>query len=302
MTVYVDVVFLLNFLIDFLLLWLTMLVRKQRSPYWRIGVGALIGAFYTVALFVPGWHWLFPWLTKLLISALMVFVAFGYRSYLSFLRNWGMFYFISFVIGGGMFAAHYILLERETVVNGAVLTEGSGMGSPITWTFVVFGFPLMWWYSRLTFRSLNERQMVQRYLVTVELTVNGRTVRGTGLIDTGNQLRDPLTRTPVIVAEVKFVAPLLPDSFRDLLKDKDFTHGIARLPVEWMKRVKLIPFRGVSRDGDLMVAFKPDKVRIVSDEKMIEGLSVFVGLDGGCLSSDGTYQVIVHPSCLEEAS
>lgn len=302
MTVYADMVFLLNFCVDLLLLWLTMAIRKQRTAFWRLAVAAFLGAGYAVMMLAPVLPWVFTWGIKLIFSCMMVLVAFGYHSGPAFLRSWGVFYFTSFVVGGGLFAVHYFLLDQQKILNGVLVTQSSGMGTPVTWTFIVIAFPLVWLYSRLTFKSLAERQDIHRFLAQVELSIGAKSVSGTGLIDTGNQLRDPLTRTPVMIVEARLVMPVLPPSVQRAVQQQDVTQGLSELPPEWITRVKLIPYRSVTRGTDFLLALKPDKIKIVQREKAYEMNDVLVGMDHGRLSSDGTYQMILHTSFVEEAS
>lgn len=302
MTVYGDAVFLLNGCIDLLLLWLTMAIRKQKTAFWRLILAACLGALYAVMMVVPVMPWLFTWAGKWLFSCVMVFVAFGYQSRTAFLRNWGVFYLVSFAVGGGMFALHYLLLERREILNGLLVSQSGGMGTPLTWGFIVIAFPLVWWYSRSTFRSLEERQTVHRYLVQVEVTLGSRHVRGTGLIDTGNQLRDPLTRAPVMMAEANLVEAMLPPELQKAMKHADPAQAFAEIPHAWISRIKLIPYRSVRRGTDFLLAVKADKMKVVQDGRAYELTKVLIGLDSGKLSADGSYQMIVHPSIVEEAS
>lgn len=303
MTVYADMIFLLNFCVDLLLLWLTMAIRKQRTAVWRLLAAAFIGACYAVMMLVPVWPGIYAWGTKLIFSFGMVWVAFGYRGGAVFVRNWGVFCIVSFVVGGGMFAVHYVLQEQTQVLNGILITQsGTLRPYPITWTFVLIAFPLVWWYSRATFRSLAERQAIHRFLVQVEVMFGTKSVGGTGLIDTGNQLRDPLTRTPVMIVEKRLLLPLLPDEIQQAVHRSGATDALSQLPLEWATRVKLIPYRSIARGPDFLLAIKPDKIRIVYERQTYDIHNVLIGMDSGKLSADGTYQMIIHPSFIEEAS
>ncbi|MDR6224792.1 sigma-E processing peptidase SpoIIGA [Desmospora profundinema] len=301
MVVYADMVFLLNLCIDGLLLWLTAAIRRQRTPYWRIAVAAVIGATYAV------WHLWQP-LTlaytfggKLFVSILMVGVAMGLRAPLAFLRNLGVFYLISFVTGGGMFALHYLLGAGLESGGGVFVTYASGWGSPVSWVFVLAAFPLVWLYARVSFRSLQDRQAVHQYLATVAITVEGVRLECVGLIDTGNQLRDPISRTPVMMVELGRLSEVLPDGLIRLAKSKDWDALGSGLPPDWLTRVRLVPYRGAAGDGGMMLAFKPDRVDVHQKGTWVESGQVLIGLDAGRLSSDGTYQAILHPSTMPAA-
>jgi stage II sporulation protein GA (sporulation sigma-E factor processing peptidase) len=51
----------------------------------------------------------------------------------------------------------------------------------------------------------------------------------------------------------------------------------------------------------MMVTLKPNRVEIRQQQDWVAAGKVLVGLDPGRLSSDGTYQAIIHPSCLPQA-
>jgi stage II sporulation protein GA (sporulation sigma-E factor processing peptidase) len=68
---------------------------------------------------------------------------------------------------------------------------------------------------------------------------------------------------------------------------------------EWQDRLRLVPFRGVNRSTQLMVALKPDLVVVTHEGSRTETVKTLVGLDGGALSRDGTYHAIIHPALLD---
>jgi stage II sporulation protein GA (sporulation sigma-E factor processing peptidase) len=70
-------------------------------------------------------------------------------------------------------------------------------------------------------------------------------------------------------------------------------------PFVWQDRLRLVPYRGVNRSTQFMLAIKPDRVVITLGEKQYESLKVLIGLDSGKLSSDNAYQAIIHPNLLQ---
>jgi len=57
MVVYLDVFFLVNFLMDYLLLWATGELALLSHRRWRMVLGALAGALYSLSLFLPQVTW-----------------------------------------------------------------------------------------------------------------------------------------------------------------------------------------------------------------------------------------------------
>lgn len=297
--IYADIVCLLNGLIDYLLLWLTAGIRKQNVSVWRLGIAAMIGGIYSMLYLWPEFSFLFTLVGKISLSFLMVWVAFGFHHPLTYFRNLRVFYLICFLAGGGIMAIHYALTGQVQVEGGIFMTDSNnGWGSPVSWLMVLFGFPLVWLYTKWSFRTLDEKNKIADFLVPIRIQIAENVTKCVGLIDTGNQLRDPITRTPVMMVEYARLKNNLPDCFKELVTTKDWDEIIRHLPPEWMVRVRIIPFRVTKSKGEMMLAFQPDKVEVWKNNEWNNIGKVFIGIDDGHLSSDGTYQAIIHPSCL----
>lgn len=299
MVVYADLIFLLNSYIDFLLLWLVSGIRKQRTAMWRIILAAVIGGIYSMLHLWPQFALAYFFPVKIFVSMIMVWVAYGFGHPLSYLRNLGVFYLVCFITGGAMVALHYVITGDSQVAGGIFFTQSAnGWGSPVSWLFILIGFPLVWAYTRFSLSSLEERQAINQYLTRVKILVEGKVIECTGLVDTGNQLRDPITRTPVMMVELEQLASWIPDELKQMVVQKDWEQGWTGLPPEWMRKIRIIPYRAAGSEGEMMIAFKPDQVEIFREEKWNNVGKVLIGIDVGHLSSDGTYQAIIHPSCL----
>lgn len=298
MVIYADLVFLLNGLIDFLLLWLTSGIRKQKVALWRLFVASGIGGLYSMLYLWPQWSWAYVFPMKIVISLLMVRIAFGRQQLLQFLRNLVVFYLICFLAGGTMIALHYGFSKDTQVAGGIFFSDAKGWGSPISWGFIVVGFPIVWLYTRFSLRSIEEHQKYEKYMTNIRIRFGERSKEVVGLIDTGNRLRDPVTRSPVILVEWSTICSLVPEEILDLVEDREWNEKLSHLPMEWMKRVRIIPYRAAGVDGELMLAIKPDEVQIIEGKHCHKVDKVLIGIDVGQLSADGTYQAIIHPSCV----
>lgn len=301
MVVYADMVFLLNLCIDYLLLWLTAVIRRQQVSSWRLLLAALLGAGYAAMYLWPSFSLFYSLSAKIFFAVLMVWTAFGFVSPISFLRTIGVFTLSSFVIGGGMFALHYIVAGKGQVAGGIFLTQSAGWGSPVSWLFVLIAFPLIWLYARYSFRSMVERESVGQYLAQVVIHIGSQKIECTGLIDTGNQLRDPVTRSPVMMVELEQMQPYLPSAIKSAVEEEELENLTDSLSPDWIRRIQLIPFRAIGNKGGLLLTLKTDQVEIIQGSVYHQRTDVLVGLDTSRLSSDGTYQAIIHPSCVIKA-
>jgi len=305
LVVYADLVFLSNLVIDGAVLLMTAWVRGLRPDRWRLAAAASIGAAYAALLPVPGAAILFHAAAKIAVSLAMLLVAFGFGGLQRFLRNAIAFYGINFAAAGGAVGLHYLLQSRGGVWDRLWLTESGAVGMELQYgmasVLAAAGAALLLYRAVLKGRRRTERTLDSLAEVTVEIA--GRTARCTGLIDTGNRLYDPLTRTPVMVAEASLWKDELPASWIEALRGGEVERLLARLERDghgWSGRLRFVPFRGIGGRAQIMLAVKPDRVRIDRGGRIIETSRVLVGLEGGELASDGSYRAIIHPSLLGE--
>jgi stage II sporulation protein GA (sporulation sigma-E factor processing peptidase) len=301
-TMYADIVFVTNTAIDYMLLFLTGYICRQPLRKRRLLFSSLIGATYTVFLFFPPLSFAFTFLAKLLFSCLMILLAFRWTKIWNTLRLLAAFYAVSFFIGGGLLAIHAMLEEKNQIINGVVVTHTGSVGTNPTLLFVGIGFPLLWWCARRGYFSIKASRQTDVQYVRLEVDVFGQTVTCRGFIDTGNQLYDPLSRTPVTVMEADVWKNVLPSELLQRL-DQEITNFDMDLPDtenRWLERMRFIPYRTVDSQASFLVAIRPDEVRIYTESKIYRVNRMLIGLRNTRLSSDGSYQAIVHPKAMEE--
>jgi stage II sporulation protein GA (sporulation sigma-E factor processing peptidase) len=308
MIVYLDLIFLTNFLIDGVLLAVTARTRKIQIIWWRLLLAAALGAAYVVFMFFPSMSFMFTFMVKMCFAFFMILICFGFINLRHFLRNFGTFYLINFVAAGGILGIHYLWETSSEVLNGVSITQSGGLTHEIQLgaAFVAITFLLLMWFYRVVFLSSKQREELTSYLAKVHIYIGPAQISCTGLIDTGNQLYDPLTRTPVMVLEASECEAYIPDVWMKRIRESDADQIIAAMgaegeeePFDWQDRLRLVPYRGINKGTRFMLAIKPDRIVIHYNEKEIESHKVFIGLDGGKLSSDNSYQAILHPVLLQ---
>lgn len=303
MAVYADIVFLRELLFDGVILLLTGWVRGIRPKPWRLLLAATIGACYTIAMLFPSLAVLYHFFIKLFISFLMIYISYGYFSMQTYLRDLISFYIISFVLAGGLVGIHYMLMSSSNQVWANLIFIGGEVTSK--WqmgTFYIIVCSLLLIYLWINFmRSKQKQQLMQNHLTEVELHIAGQVIHCQGLVDTGNQLYDPLTKTPVMIIQISELAHILPPVLTGALKQGNMNQALYSITEHpemsmWQDRIRVVPYRGVNRNSQFMLALKPDLVKIKHQDQVYQSAKVLIGFDGGQLSSDGSYQAIVHPS------
>ena len=175
---YLDVFFLINLLMNGLLLLLTAKVLQVRPKWKWVILAAAIGACWACAAV-----WIQSRLGKLagsgILAAWMTRMAFGKKQPEEFLKNLAVFCIVS-IAAGGLFEAVWSVESRGVL---CFLCCAAGM---------YFG-------GRAAVIFLQERMRIQKNLYEVTLYYQGKKEQVTALLDTGNQLFEPYGHQPVHV-------------------------------------------------------------------------------------------------------
>lgn len=296
--VYVDVVFVVNGIADFLALLAVAKAARIRARVARIATAAAVGGGYGVLACWPDMPQALSHPAAVsAASAVLVLAAFGFSDARRFARNWAAFGLVCFAMGGAVYG-----LQSLSASDGFDAGSGRNAGPPAGAGMLAAGVVVAIWLYRSGMRDIRERSLVADALATVRVRIGETTVSLRGLIDTGNRLYDPFTRSPVMIVEARVLSEWFPlacrrdetgEAWAALLRDPD------RLPAVLRDRFRLVPYRGLNRDFRLMPAFRPDAVEVQWGGQRWEIADVLVGLDEGQLSSDEMYQAVLHPAMID---
>lgn len=299
MTVYLDVIWALNLLFDSLLLYLTAIFLKRRIILWRIVAGGFIGSLIILLSFTPLNVYSSHPISKLIFSIMMVLIAFGFKRLTFFIKALTTFYVSTFLIGGAIMGTHYFIQYDSVLTIKVLKSSVEGFGDPISWLFVLIGFPVAWHFSRKNVESMEMTKILFDQIVNVKLNIDNETFTFKGLVDSGNQLYDPLTKLPVMFVSIKNQMGTISESIRKIAADPEpFLLGNKEFPEEWQSRLKIIPFRVVGQEHQLIIAVKPDNILIEHNGTQYLCEKGLVSFTANQLSADDTFQCIVHPKML----
>ena len=99
-TVYADVLFVTNFVINYILLYITSLLSGGKHSVFRLSLAASTGAVYAVCMFMPMFSTAFSLAGKLILSLVICALAFGCIPIKKYIKRLGFFYAVSLLCGG----------------------------------------------------------------------------------------------------------------------------------------------------------------------------------------------------------
>lgn len=300
MALYLDIIWLLNFLFDSLLLYLTALILKRDIVLWRILIGGLIGSSIIILSITP-YHAIFnhPFM-KLMFSILMVLSVFGFKRFKYFFSGLMTFYLTTFLIGGSLIGIHYFIQFDMNLSTSLFLANIKGFGDPISWLFVALGFPIAWHFSRKNFERIEVAKIQYDQLVVVEVELEEKSYSFKGLVDSGNQLYDPISKLPVMFVSINGMISELPQELKIIAEDAEAViMGEKSVAPKWETKMRIIPYKVMGKEHQLIIAIQPDRLIIKKSEKEIKLVEKgLVSLTTQQLSSDDSFQCIVHPKML----
>lgn len=282
--IYVDTLFLLNALVDYLLLLAAARLAGEPLRRRRFALGGALGGLYAVAIFLPGWSFLAHPLCRIASAALMLVAAYGGSRRL--LRQGILFLALTCAFGGGVVAIG--------LLGGTGLTLGNGVFySALDLKVVLLSAAVCYGVLTLVFRGLARHSAADGELVDIKLSLGERTASLTALVDTGNTLTDPVSGRPVMVAEGERAGPLFPREHRPTPADlADPAAALTRLGTgEWRSRFRLLPYRSVGVDRGLLLAVRLDGMELNGQGRG----PALVALSPNPVSDGGGYQALIGP-------
>ncbi len=298
--IYLDIMLAINLVMDYLILWTTAKLGQLPVSIWRLLAGAAVGAVYSLSIFVPeldGYGALF---SKILFSIIMILLAFHPLSFRSFLQVFVYFYLAAFVMGGAMLGIIYLFggyATASVLGGGLVLTSNIRF----TWLFTAAAAAILLARWGTGWIKKNFWECMLR--LPVVITFADKELALKALVDTGNSLRDPLSQRPVIIVEYSALKSILPP---EIINEYSNGHEpdlqslvIALAASPWATRLRLLPYHSLGQSQGMLLGLRPDKVVVVTNERMVKVENVIVGLYQEQLSPEGNYRALLPPDLLQ---
>ena len=285
MDVYADLLFLINFSMDFLCLYLSVKLLHLPRVRWRMLLAAALGGVYSVAalfLSVGSWFALAVDLGVCFGMCALCAAGKGVR-FGRLLLLCGTYFGISALMGGGM-TAIYSLLGRADLPLGEVESDGLS-----AWMFLALA-TIAALAAAFGGRLFSKQSAVR--ICTVCVKLDGATWEMQGLCDSGNLLCDPISGTPVIVADRQTWVGALPDALRRAVESE----GRELDALAEGKRVRIVPMH-TAQGSSMAVALLPDEILLAGEDGKVRTVHALIAPSGEPLQGD--YRAVVPATLLQ---
>ena len=251
-TVYADIYFLVNFSMDFLALFLVARLLDRKIALLRFILAAALGGIYAcVALFLPV-SGLFSFLIDAVACVMMTFLAVGGRRRIKDTLIFSLvFGAVSILLGGAMTA----LFNLFNKIGLDKLFGDSGGGDGISvWLFLILAIisGLISAFGGRFFKRRSTRRQGK-----IAISYAGTTIKLDCLLDSGNLLREPISRLPCVVADIDAIKNIFPRSFVEAIKKGDIT----RVGEQERTRIRMIPVN-TAMGETIMYGIRVDSMKL----------------------------------------
>lgn len=299
MYIYVDIVLIINIIMNSIILLLTAWTMRVGYKTWRLLAAASAGALYVLAGLLFQAPLLFEPLFKVLVSFLIIVIAFGRRPLRILLLLVGIFFIVSFMLGGAVLG--WLFFWQSGNLMQVIARFKAGL-NVISWRYLAGGGAFGAILIGVMLRNIVRRLICFKTVYKARVQYGGRAVEFKGMLDTGNSLYTPIGRRPVVLVNQAAIEAILDERVRNYLRSNPPDSWLVNLEKcdspDWLDRVQVIPCRAVSGSG-MLLGFRPDSIEVTNENEVVKTTDVVLGIYGGMLSSEGLYEALLHPAVIQ---
>lgn len=265
--VYIDVLFAVNWIMNFIILALAHKILRSRGNYKRIAIGSAGASIsYCILIVLTA----IPYVIReiilfTIVYFIMIKISLNIKSIRIMIKAAIVVYGLCIFIGGLFeWTMVHILKTQKTPINFLyflMISAGS--------YFIIIGL------HKAYVAFFSKKQDI--YPVTVLFHENK--IKIYGLLDTGNSLTDPISKKPVCIIETELI--------KDWIENIDYEH------------YRFIPFHSIGKSHGLLKGIIVDKLIVEKDMDEIVIEKPILGMYDRRLSSSGKYSLILNPMLLD---
>ncbi|MBQ6786930.1 MAG: sigma-E processing peptidase SpoIIGA [Lachnospiraceae bacterium] len=249
-----------NLLLDGAMLILTLLLMRKRVCFGRVLIASLLGALTSTLMLIVGMQFGIAYIVILFgMGMVMMRLAMKQKTWHEVILGIVYYFTLVFAFSKLHQVSEWIMGNR---VSGIVL--------------VAFVIGIM--SVALLYMIYQNRKGRQRVIYSVAVIAQGKSVEVKALLDTGNSLMEPFTRKPVSIIES--------EAWRNVLPELE------------PERFKVIPFHSIGQEHGILKGMEIDELIIWAGDRKIVQKQAIIAVYEGSLSSDKSYQMILHQGLL----
>jgi len=221
MTIYIDVVIIENLIMNYIILFATGIILKNKIHHMRLLFASLIGAIYSIVAYASVLKIYSSILLKIILSVIIVYISYNPQNLKRMWKELLIFYLTSFAFGGAAFALIYIVKPQDILMKNGLFLGTYPLKTIILGTIIAFIIIVT------SFKIVKTKITKKDMFCDIKIKLNQKEIKAKAMIDTGNLLKEPITNTPVIVVEHTLLYECIP---------KDILNNLENIIRRWFRK------------------------------------------------------------------
>lgn len=287
MTVYVDVIFLENIIINYIILYVTGIISKTNIKQLKILLGSIIGATYAIIYYILNLKIYSSFIIKIVLSIIIIYVSFNPKKFKILFKQVILFYLISFVFAGATIGIIYMVnFQNITIQNGVLVGN-------YTIRTILIGIIIAYFLVMIGEKIIKTKFSKKDMICDIEVSFENKKIKTKALIDTGNMLKEPITNTSVIVLEYTLLYDIIPKPILDNLENilgGDLSKIPKDLQTEYISKFRVIPFSSLGKQNGILLGVKGENLIVNINEEIKKIDKVIIGIYNKPLTKNDEYK------------
>ena len=253
-TVYADILFLINFSMDFLCFYITSSLLCRSFPKIRAVFSSALGGVYSVAILFSGFVPFVELVCDIGMWFLMCAFVFCGKNvkFGKFMLSSAVYIGVAVALGGIMTA----IMNMMNLLGLPDVTNTGEEGMPV-WLFALIA--ALSGATTLASGNFFRRKQSER-TADIEIVYLGKSIKLTAVCDSGNFVRDPISGKSIVVTDIEPLRRALPETIVKAVKNNDAS-VLSELTGETAKHIRLVPTR-TATGGGMLFALTPDRLTV----------------------------------------
>ena len=290
MTIYIDIVFIENLIINFIIIYAISIILKINNNHIRTLISSTIGAIYAVIYYIIEINLYSNFIIKIILSIIMVYLAFNPSNLKTLFKQIIIFYLVSFVFAGGAIAIIYMANSQNIIIQNGMLIgrytiKTILIGIIVAFIIIITGF-------KIVKTKISKKDLI----CEIKINLNDNTIKTNAMIDTGNFLKEPITNIPVAVVEHTLLYDVVPKEILNNLESVlggDFSKIPTKIQEEYISKLKVIPFSSLGKQNGMLLGLKANELIVSNGDSKKEINKAIIGIYNKSLTKRGEYRALV---------
>lgn len=284
---------------NYIILFATLVIIKAKCKHQqaRLILSSIIGSIYAIIVYLNIMQIYANIFSKIILSIVMVYVAFNPKNFKQLSKQLLIFYLVSFIFGGCTFALIYFIKPENVIINNGVFVGTY----PIKVTLIAGTLAFI--ITQIAFKINRAKLNSKNTFFNIEIFYEDKILKVKALLDSGNMLKDPISELPVVIVEKEKIEEIIPKDFLNYIENilggdtkREYEDNNIQ---EYLSKVRMVPFMSIGQENGMLTGIRVDKIRINTEDINVEKNNVIVGIYDKKLTKDNKYNALIGLNLLE---